>query len=537
MKKIVIVDDNETTLEGLHKSINWHAIGAEVYATFTRAVEVVNLIDEVEIDLIISDICMPQMSGLDLSKAILAKKPYMKIILISAYDDFEYAKEAIRLGVCDYVEKPIDYAYLSQVASSVLAKSQQEQNILEQLKLSRPALMQKFYSDLITSSPDYSEFHLFDQAAYLNLDLTQVEYVCAIIQIDNFIETKEKFGIEYYHVLILTLLGEIEHSFGWCSLVYCFTQTNNLIVILGNSLRQKSEFHSRVYEQLSELSNKNKAYPLSLTIGIGDSVPSIWHISVSYQNAKQAVGYKFIFGEGHIFDIQDIRTNAPSSLYFIVGNEEKLIQLISQKDLLGIRGFTDYLTSEWSSHYYEKNGILASIYSLLARLIRFFSDTGIDALPIMECISELFSNLDRYKTVAQLGDRLYDICILACNKLQQSVETYHTQIAGNVTDFIDQHYMDLSLNLNTISSFVNVSPTYLGTLFKKAKGQNISDYLTSVRINKAQNLLRHTNMKIMDICEKVGYANQYYFSTNFKKRTGETPSDYRASIQDVEPYG
>ncbi|NRF96189.1 response regulator [Paenibacillus frigoriresistens] len=534
MKKVVIVDDNEMSLQGLCTNIDWYAIGAEVYATYTRAAEVLEILKEVEIDLLISDIAMPQMNGLELSKEILKARPYMKIILISAYDDFDYAKEAIRLGVCDYVEKPVDYGYLTQISSNVFAKAEQEQKALEQLKQSRPALMQKFYSDLIGASPDYAEFHLTDQAAYLNVDLRQEEYVCAIIQIDNSIETKNNFGIERYHVLLLTLLREVEHMFLKLSLVYCFTQANNIIIILGNCNRNNLNFLRTVYDQLSELNEKYEASPLSFTIGIGDIVPSIWQISASFENARSAAGFKFIFGEGHVFNIQDIRTHPATPISFMVGHEDKLIRLISQKDLVGLREFTENLTSEWSSRYYDKNGIIASIYSLLARLIRFFYDTGIDAGLILESISDLFSKLDRYETVAQLCDRLYEICTQACNKLQESVETYHNQIAEQVMDFIKQHYMDVDLNLNTISSFVNVSPTYLGALFKRAKGQTISDNITSVRISKAKELLRHTHMKIMEISEKVGYANQYYFSANFKKRTGETPRDYRAAVQGIE---
>ncbi|WP_248927177.1 response regulator [Paenibacillus hamazuiensis] len=534
MKKVVLVDDNELALEGLCKNIDWRAIGAEVYAVFTRAADVLELLEKAEVDLIVSDIAMPQMNGLDMSKQILKNKPYMKIILISAYDDFDYAKEAIRLGVCDYVEKPVDFGYLAEVARKVLAKAEQEQKMLEQLKQSRPALMQKFFSDLIGAAPDYAEFHLADQAAYLNIDLGQDEYVCALIQIDNSAETKAGFGIERYHVLLLTLLSEIEQTFADLSLTYCFPQANHIIVILGSSGRGNANLLRTVYGRLSELNEKYEAAPLSLTVGIGDIVPSIWHISSSYENAKTAAGFKFIFGEGRIFNIQDVRAHPPAPISFLSGYEEKLIRLISEKDLAGIREFTGNLASEWSSRYPGKNGIIAFVYSLLARLIRFFYDTGIDAGPILEMISDLFAKLDRYETAATLCERLYEISAQACHKLQESVETSHNQIAGQVMDYIHQHYMDADLSLGTISSFVNVSPSYLGALFKKAKGQTISDCITAVRIHKAKELLAHTQMKIMEISEKVGYANQYYFSAAFKKRTGETPRDYRAAMQGGE---
>ncbi|HUC91403.1 MAG TPA: response regulator [Paenibacillus sp.] len=530
MRKVIVVDDNELSVEGICKNIDWTAMGAEVCASFSNARDVLAWLERADADLIISDISMPQMSGLEMSRAILQTNPHMKIILISAYDDFEYAKEAVRLGVCDYVEKPIDYSYLRKVVEQTLKQSQQEREILEQLKQSRPALIQQFFNDLIHATPDYAEYHLADQAKYIGLDLSHVQYMCAVIQIDNFMEMKNTFGIERYHVRMMTLAGELAQSFPKHDLVHCGSQGSSILVILGSKDVQGNDFPHAVYRDFLVLNERHENAQLSITIGIGDPVASIWNVSASFQNARHAAGYKFIFGEGHIFSIQDIRRNNPSPVVFTVGAEEKLIRLISQKDLAGIRQFTDELTTQLSERYYDKNGVIAYIYSLLARLIRFFYDTGIESGPIRSRIAEAFADLERFHTCAQICGQLYEICVLSCDKLKESVESYHNQIAERVVNYIESHYMEVDLGLNDIAASVNVSPTYLGSVFKKARGQNISEYITEVRVNKARDLLRHTNMKIMEISDKVGYSNQYYFSACFKKRTGVTPTDFRSKI-------
>jgi two-component system response regulator YesN len=469
------------------------------------------------------------MSGIDMARVILKNKPHMKIIFISAYDDFKYAKEAIRLGICDYVEKPINYNYLSEVIDKVLQQSQEEKVILEQLKQSRPALLQKCFHDLINSSPDYAEFHLADQVKYMNLDLSESEYLCVVIHIDNFIETKNSFGVERYHVLMMSLMNDLNQTLSQNNVCYCSNQGNHIIVILGNK-QKDHHFIRSIYDELSKFNKKYETSPLSMTIGIGDIVPNMWNVSISYQNAKHAMEYKFIFGEGHIFSFQDIKRNNPLPVFFTIGDEEMLIRLISQKNLTGIKEFTDSLAAKWALEYYDKSGIVAYIYSLLARLIRYFYDTGIENTQIRNHISEIFSNFDQFQTSTQICDRLREIFFDSSQILQESVETQNNQIAERVVNYIEDHYMNMDLSLNTISSSVNVSPSYLGVVFKKAKGQNISDLITTVRINKAQDLLRHTNLKVMDISEKIGYSNQYYFSACFKKRTGVTPSDYRSTV-------
>lgn len=533
-KKVIIVDDNELSAEGIYKNIDWHELGAEVCYVTTNASEAADKIHTLEIDLIISDICMPGMNGLDLSKAVLGSKPYTKIILISAYDDFEFAKEAIRIGVCDYVEKPVDYAYLQQVAARVLKESEQEKMILQQLQQSRPAMIRKFYSELLETCPDDAEFFLADQAAYMGLDIHADEYICAVIQIDNFIEAKNTFGIERYHVLVMSLSAEVERSFFRYELSYTLTQGNNLMVILGNKTGSNDGFYSSVYKQFSGILDKYASSPLSLTIGIGDIVPSIWQVSSSCRNAKNAAGYRFIFGEGHIFNIHDIRRNRTGSAFFTAGtagDEERLVRLISQKDLSGLRQFTDSLSVELADHYIDKNGIIACIYSMLARLNRFLYDTEVDTAQLQNSIKSMFADLDQFQTCAQICDRLYDICAECCSQLQESVQSQHNQIAGQVVSYIEDHYMNADMSIHDISSHLNISANYLGVLFKKVKGHTISDFITTVRIQKACELLSCTQLKIMEISEKVGYANPYYFSASFKKRTGRTPSEYRSADQ------
>lgn len=123
---------------------------------------------------------------------------------------------------------------------------------------------------------------------------------------------------------------------------------------------------------------------------------------------------------------------------------------------------------------------------------------------------------------------LFEFCSVACNCLERSVESYHLQLCNDVKRYIQENYCDPNLSLNTIAVFVNISGSYLSSLFKKNTGKNITDQITETRIRIAQGLLQNTILSIKEISERVGYSNQYYFSASFKKITGLSPSAFRA---------
>ncbi|MFD2618635.1 response regulator [Terrilactibacillus laevilacticus] len=529
MKKIIIVDDNALSIEGICKSIDWKALNSEVCATFSNGQEAIQSIDELDPDLIISDISMPILNGIDMAKIVLKTHPYIKIIFISAYEDFKYAKEAIRMDICDYVEKPIDYDYLSRVIREILIKIQNENDILEQLNKNRPALIQNFFNDLIHSSPDYAQFFLKDQAKYLNIDITSKKYVCGVIQINNFLEVMRTFGIERYHVLLMKLIQDINELFSKPFHYFCNNQGHHLIIHIGNKT-SKPDFIKSVNNLFFDINKRYLHSALSLTIGIGDVIHSVWDTSISYQNAKHAIDYKFVFEEEQILNFKDIQRN-PSPVFFTSNDEELLIKLVSQKNLLELKQFIVSLPEKWSKLGLEKNGIFAYIYTLLARLIRFLYDIGIDDPSFQNKAAKIYINFDKFESTTRICESLYNLCSMACQKLQESMDTHQIQVVEQAVHYIEKNYMYDDIGLNTISSVVNISPSYLGSIFKKVKKQSITKYITSIRIAKSQEYLSTTNLKILEISEKVGYSNQYYFSACFKKITGKTPSEYRSESQ------
>ena len=149
MKKVMIVDDNCLTAEGIEKNIDWKSLDANVVAVKYNSLSALDTLKSSHVDLIISDIEMPDLDGISLSQKAQEIQPFIKVILVSAYDKFEYAKRAIRLGVYDYIEKPLDYIYLTEKVKNAFTEIDRTQKNTELVKASRPVMTEKFFHDLL----------------------------------------------------------------------------------------------------------------------------------------------------------------------------------------------------------------------------------------------------------------------------------------------------------------------------------------------------------------------------------------------------
>ena len=181
MYKIMIIDDNHISVDGICHNIGWSDLNAEVVCKAYDGQQALNYLQNNPVDLIISDIEMPQLDGLSLAENALKLNSSIKIILISAFDKFEYAKQAIRLGAFDYIEKPLDYAYLEEIIRNALDMLDKEQKNLAILKKSRPIMVDNFFHKLIQSSSDEARYTLSDYANYLQLNLEYHYYQAIVI--------------------------------------------------------------------------------------------------------------------------------------------------------------------------------------------------------------------------------------------------------------------------------------------------------------------------------------------------------------------
>lgn len=475
MKKVMIVDDNYLSTEGIIKNINWERLDAEVTHVENNGESAIEAIKEDPVDLIISDIEMPDLDGISMSSQAIAINPMVKIILISAYDKFEYAKRAIRLGVCDYIEKPLDYGYLTEKIEHAFRTIDRENRNMELLKQSRPVLTEKFLLDLLQEN-----FSVFDT-------------------------------------------------------VYFVKEFSGIICILAQNTNNPNHFFQVIHKIVSTFIDTYKNGVLQLNFGIGTIVDSVWNLHISFENASHALKYRFFFPHQNIFDAKEAMGKEFSLLSFSDSREEELIQLICQKNTQAIEQWLHNFFQELSQKCYTKNILFIRIYSLLGRILKFLYELNIDTSDLENKIISVYNQFDQFSTYEQFYQWMNDLCILVCQKLDTSLNSYHNQLCELVQSYIIENFEDNALCLNDIAKHANVSPAYLSALYKKNCGQSISDTISSCRIDKACQYLTKSNLSLKEISTRCGYTNQYYFSNSFKKKLGVSPSVYREQNTQLSP--
>lgn len=486
MKNVMIVDDNCLTAEGIEKNIDWSALDATVIAVEYNSLSALDILKDTHVDLIISDIEMPDLDGISMSQKALEIQPFIKVILVSAYDKFEYAKRAIRLCVYDYIEKPLDYHYLTEKIKNAFTDIDRTQKNTELVKASRPVMTEKFFHDLLHYPGVDPATHLSQYLKYLDL----------------------RSDYDFFDVLILETEPDPAKS------ELDFTQYQIQLLNILNLVKEEMEIFDNVF-YLKEFS------------GIGSLADSIWKLPVSFASASHSLKYLFFFPHKNIFDAREALGKELNLLSFSENTDEELIRLICSKDMTAIEEWITCYFQNLLGQVQDKNLVFIRIYSLLGRILKFLYEMNLDTGDLEREIIQVYTRFDSFRTYEQFVKWLTQLCASVCEKMDSSLQNYHNQIYTMALGYIRENFETNTLCLNDIARHANISPAYLSSLFKKVSGQSISDTITALRIESACHYLESTSLSLKEISTKCGYTNQYYFSNSFKKKLGMSPSAYR----------
>lgn len=525
-KTALIVDDNYICVEGISSSINWNDFGiTQIHKVYDGATAL-EILRKESIDLVISDISMPGLSGLELAEQVMIINPSIKIILISAYDKFEYAKQAVRLGVFDYIEKPIDYDYLKQVLSNVIQEMEEENRNRNLLKNSIPALQEQFFRSLIQPNVKEQQKTLNLYASYLNLQFDCSFYTTLHIAADDPLMLKQKIGIEGYYIRFMGFENIIRSAVEVFPLHYILKDLTGFICIIGDNTSTKSEFKQKILSTFTKIIEQYQKR-FDFVIGLGKITSSLFSLSTSYAQAQKALEYRFLFPAQNILEASAIPGFNPKLILNQENNEDRLIELICKNNIEGIQEWICSFTNSLQENMVSRDIVFLKVYSIAIKMLKFSCEINIADEKLRQKIVTVFSQPEQYKNINLISDWLLDICNTICTSLQNSVSNYHSSLCESAIAYIRQNYSNSNLNLNAIAEHVQITPTYLSTLFKKYRNQNINNYITDVRIEAACLLLKNTSESLKTISIQVGYSNQYYFSSVFKKKMGMTPGMYR----------
>lgn len=535
MLKVFLVEDEIIMREGIKNNIPWEAEGFVFAGEASDGELAFPLIQDCKPDILITDIKMPFMDGLELSRLVKQELPETKIIILSGYDDFEYAKEAISIGVTDYLVKPVSGVQLleavKKVEKTILDEKEKRRflEIMEKQKQEDAYLMkQKFFLNLVSGKQSVST--LLKEGRELGMELVARGYNIVLFQVFSDGE------IEGYSAEKNTAAQVMEQVVSEISEVLMFERGLEGWAFI---LRETEEKQLKQVEEefLCELPKRliEKVPGIEYFGGVGKTVGRLSELNQCFEKANQAFAYRY-FKEGN----QIVRSTEPmeqavvdEGLKLSSLNVNKLDQRIVENFLkTGLKSEINPFVEEYLHSLGECNvqSLLLRQYivmNLYLAVVAMLEKLGYESKELVEKCGDFEAIAEVFTTIEKSKRYLQQIFETAIDLREQAVKQKYSNLLKDATDYIKQYYDDENISLNTVAASVNVSPNHFSTIFSQEMGQTFIEYLTSVRMEKAKELLRGTSMKTADIAFAVGYKDPHYFSYTFKKTQKCTPREFR----------
>jgi two-component system, response regulator YesN len=519
--KVFFVEDEIVTREGIRDNVDWKANGFEFCGEATDGEMALPLLRTARPDVLLTDIKMPFMDGLQLSKIVHERMPWVKIVILSGHDEFEYAQQAIQLGVTEYLLKPVTVQNLHQVLQKLASQLDQErkeqeniQRLREQIEENRAILRERLLLKVVVGALSSSE--AIEKGQMLGLDLIARCYLVVILKTE-LRDRAEQFDYGEYQQVQQVVAGLVENSPD----VFVLRKDWEELVLLmkGSAPELLEEERDRLLERIQQ-GVKNTQY--QLTSGIGTPKKRMAELHQSFIEAlidiQQATDEKSKHPTSAVDKTDLLKVDRAAVENFLrCGAKEDFNEFYnSYIHSLGETALKSYLI---------KNYIFVDVVLATVQLVH---ELGGDIDQVIPELDSLETTLAGIKTVEQLREQVYRILSSALAFRDRHTNPHYMGTVQQAKDYIDQRYMEAELSLNEVAAHVNLSPSHFSVVFGKEACQTFKEYLTELRIKKAKELLRTTALRSTDIAYQVGYNDPHYFSHVFRKVTGMSPNEFRS---------
>ncbi|WP_319005497.1 response regulator transcription factor [Metabacillus litoralis] len=509
MYKVLLVDDERIILEGISRIINWEDLGTTLIGTARNGLEAYDFIHKQKPDIVICDIKMPGMNGLQLVELMAKEHPSIKFIILSGFNDFNYAKKAMEFGVKQYLLKPCNETSIADALTKVIVElereAKKEQFLLEtknRLDQVQPYVKKQLLKEFISSKPDSNRgIQFYEKLLRVNF---QEEFIRLII-----------FRIEgeyhYEHMFVIENLGEDLFSQSILS-----TSIGEYVLFLVN----KCEF-TNLQTKIEQLRDHfYDIYEMDMTVAISE-VDCITQVRRLYLEALECLNHRFYLGEGSIITKSDIYQEDQINGYEYDG--QSLCLFIKSGNL-------EKVESELTCFFHDLTQSRLSISLVRSYVMQIFlvMIQNADSKSMQRYMRKMSSLIDM-DTIQQMKEFFVSTAKEITQVHYDRHKSNHSAIIQKMIDLVEENLGNADLSLKWVANKVFMNADYLGKLFKQETGQKFSNYVTEVRINKAiEQIQSMDDVKVFTIAEMIGFGdNPQYFSQVFKKFTGYSPSEYK----------
>lgn len=527
---VLLVDDEEEVFEVIRKKLDWESMGFHVAGYARNGVEALEMAEELQVDVVMTDIKMPYMDGLTLCKKLKELYPTMKVIIFSGFDEFEYAKEAIKIEAEEYILKPINANELREVFERIkinLDRELDEKRNIDKLREyymeSLPVLQENFYTSLIEGRIKGSEIE--EYARNYQIEFTGPYYVVTILHISTSNPVSEDSIDPILLAMSVEKLAKEQLAGKWDSKVV--TYLGDIIVI---TQLPDEESITRFTDRMDRICKMAKRVcKARVTAGIGQICNQPAGLAMSYQGAQNAISYRVLYGTTRAINIAETDPRENTDMPWEESYINEIIKRIKMGEAESLQEAIQKFTAQIAGSRMSLQKYRILIMEIITEIFRLGANNQINLEEVFGENSDVYTQAMQLESSEALEKWLSENCLKMQKHILNERRDNTKSFVTKAIEYVKEHYADQDLSIETICSYLNVSAAYFSTVFKKETGKTFINYLTDYRMEEAENLLLTENEKTYIIAQKVGYSDPNYFSYAFKKQFGMSPSKYKTS--------
>jgi two-component system response regulator YesN len=535
--KLIILEDELIQRQGILNKLLNSSLPIEVVGEAGNGIAGLELVKTVEPDIVITDIRMPGMDGLTFIQHAFAINPKLHFIIVSIYNDFNYAKQAIQLSVVDYLLKPVNNEELIDCLSRVIKKIELEQKKTEEVaklwkeqKVNHETIHQHMLTKFVQQGGK-SGFNIVSRDEQIvSLKDRTSHYLSVVFILEALVMPHGSFQIGDYNLLwfaIKNIISDRLESSGHEGILFRNTvHESELVYVLGV---ESSDDKLRINQVLEAvLDDIRRCLKLEITIAIGSIVKEIEQLQQSYQQAKLMIRNKIIHGANRLYDVENVPKSADRRRSILSEVDGRMIfQWLkdSNKEVLigWIENRIAAIARDPDAVYIQLEWFCVDVYLVYRKYLLMETTMSKWLIGEMDDLLQGLQGLSRWEEAINLMVRYTVNIVEYSTKYKSAIDQ---DVMGEVKRYIDNCFYE-PLTLQAISERFYINSNYFSRRFKERFGENFVDYITSLRMNKAAQMMLEPDVKIYQIAEMVGYEDGAYFSSVFRKFFGETPKQYR----------
>jgi len=510
---VMIVDDEKLVLEDLSTIVDWEAHGFEIVATAVNGKQALAKFRQYRPQVIFTDIKMPFMDGIELIKQIREMDNQVQIIILTAYEDFNYAKSAIQHGIMDYVIKSaIDSQSASNLLRHIAAVIVKQGQVLDILK--EKQISDFFYTDENDKGP-------------VEVDMFRTPYFYLMIEQDMPVNLPGDYVIDSIRIqnndIISVLLDKENPEFRIIAASH--TPRDQILLVLDIAKSSRAEINRIIYQAATEYKSKlEDRFQTRFTIYMVSVKMNLFELKALYKNKSNSLYQKYLMDGKGIYDLVDFQPARPGRIAEPALDSGLIADCIEEYNEEKIREYIGKLFLA-VINYKGLFSLSRALYDLLLQYYRQL-DIYSDSWDL-----SFESNWKYWLDAKSLRNWFANAYIRLIWQRKNTNYQKYSKMISQAMEYIHKNYDDCNLSIKDIADAVQLSTGYLCVLFKKETGKTLNNYIAEVRINQAKKMLREHNLKVYEISEAVGFKSSQYFSQVFIKLVGMIPNEYRKGIK------